>query len=405
MKTLNRYIFFEIVRFSSLCLAVFLGILVTARILKLTSLVINKGISFSEIIVVFLSIIPSFLEIAIPMSVLLGTMLAFARLSLDSEIVVIRASGINLMSLIKPVLAFGILTTLIGFITSLYLKPIGNHMLETKLFSLATQSTTAGLTEGVFNKLGTLTIYSDSITKETGELGRVLIDDRRTPDQQMVISANSGKLISDLETRMLYIDLVDGSIHSVKPDGVYNVTNFVKNTIKIDPQELANQQENTGKKANEMFVPELKDIIFDLKEAGKNPDEKEIKARDSLVSYQLELARKFSMPFACLILSLLAMPLGIHPPRAQNSWGQSLSLMVAMIVFVLYYGLLSVGISLSKDGSLEPSISLWIPNAVFFVITLIALNQMGSEKWTSVIHATSEFLDKLTRKTLQDNGK
>ncbi len=382
MKILNKYILLEITRLTALCLSVFLGILVTARIVKLTSLVVNKGVNPVDIIVVFVSIIPSFLEIALPMSALLGTMLAFTRLSLDSEIVVMRASGVNLLSLIRPVAVLGIGVTILSFLTSVYLRPLGNSSLANSLFKMASLSTTSNLTEGVFNALGTLTMYTEKIDKETGTLEHVLIDDRRDPSHRMIITAASGKLYSDPVSRMMNLELYDGGIHSSQPNRGYTITAFKENIIRLDPQELANQRASQGKKAREMFIPELKEAVAQYEAVGKTSgfleEEKQV--------YEIELARKLAMPFAAIVLALLAMPLGIHPPRSHNHWGQSLSFLIGMVIFVVYYALLSVGMGLAKEGALPASVSLWIPNIVLAFIAVLSLRQMGSEKWNSILH-------------------
>ncbi len=394
MKILSRYILLEILRFSGLCLSVFLGILVTARILRLTSLVVNKGINASDIFLVFIAIIPSFLEIALPMSILLGTMLAFARLSLDSEIVVMRASGINLTGLLRPVVYVGIVFTLLSFLTSIYLRPLGNTALAQSLFKLASQATTANLTEGAFNELGTITIYAQQIDRNTGDLKNVLIDDRRDAANRMIITAESGNIYSDETERMLNLELNSGTIHTTASDGAYTITDFGNNVTRIDPQELANKQAAQGKKAREMYISELQEARDSLIANPNAPSPN----GESLASYDIELARKITMPFAALILAILAMPLGIHPPRSQNNWGQSLSFMTGMIIFVIYYALLSIGMSLAKDGSVPASIGLWIPNIVFTIITFFAVKQMGSEKWQSVIHLTSESITSLSKR-------
>lgn len=391
MKILNRYILLEITRLTALCLSVFLGILVTARIVKLTSLVVNKGVNPADIALVFVSIIPSFLEIALPMSALLGTMLAFTRLSLDSEIVVMRASGVNLMSLIRPVAIVGIGVTIISFLTSVYLRPLGNSSLASSLFKMASLSTTSNLTEGVFNALGTLSMYTEKINRETGDLEHVLIDDRRDPTHRMIITSSKGKLYSDPVSRMMNLELYEGSIHASQPDRSYTITAFKENIIRLDPQELANQHISQGKKAREMFIPELKEAVYQYEVAGINSGLLE----EAKTVYEIELARKLAMPFASIILALLAMPLGIHPPRSHNHWGQSLSFLIGMIIFIIYYALLSVGMGLAKEGSISAVVSLWIPNVILSILAALSLRQMGSEKWNSIFHLLGEFAERI----------
>ena len=80
MKILSRYVLKEIASFFAISLLTFTGLLLTIRMLRLTSLIVNRGVEIGQIATVFLAIIPTFLEIALPMSTLLGVMLAFARL-------------------------------------------------------------------------------------------------------------------------------------------------------------------------------------------------------------------------------------------------------------------------------------------------------------------------------------
>ena len=87
-----------------------------------------------QIATVFVAIIPAFLELAIPLATLLGIMLAFARLSGDSEIVVIRASGISLGQLIKPVVIFGLFASLLTLWVSFEHRPWGYRQLSKEPF-------------------------------------------------------------------------------------------------------------------------------------------------------------------------------------------------------------------------------------------------------------------------------
>ncbi|MEZ4753352.1 MAG: LptF/LptG family permease [Bdellovibrionota bacterium] len=127
----------------------------------------------SQIGMVFISLLPTFLEIAIPMAMLLGVMLAFARLSGDSELIVIRASGISLHKLIVAVACFGAIGTAASLYVSMTLRPWGFQTLSQTLFEIAKSKSTSGLTEGIFNELGKLTLYADSIDYATGDLKKV----------------------------------------------------------------------------------------------------------------------------------------------------------------------------------------------------------------------------------------
>jgi lipopolysaccharide export system permease protein len=426
MKVLHRYIFMEIVQFSGLSLAVFMGVLITAKMLRLTSMVVNKGVELSQIGTIFLAIVPTFLEIALPMSVLLGVMLAFGRLSGDSEIVVMRASGVVFRSLIKPVLLFATIATALSFIISFSWRPWGNRTLEDELFAIASFRGTAILTEGVFNNLGNLTIYAETIDYHTNRLTHVMIDDRRNPESRQIIVSTSGRLSADPRTRLMTIELTTGAIHATnqlnKKDAGYTITHFQSNRLLIDPSENGLAESRTGRRPRELSLSELRHEVATTRDAlalrkiidahSKDitnplpvmfPLSEELtqlvplsreKLRERKSGLQIEVARKFSFPVATFLFALLAMPLGIQPARSHRTWGQTLSALLALIVIIVYYGLLSIGITIAKSDAMPAAIALWIPNIVFAFVTYFFLHQMGSEKWQSLLHGIEVVLQR-----------
>jgi lipopolysaccharide export system permease protein len=426
VRILTRYIFKESATYFCLTLLVFTSVLLTVRILKFTNLIVNKGVEVSQIGMVFLSVIPTFLEIAVPMAVLLGIMMAFARLSGDSEIIVLRSSGVSLNELIKPIFVFGVVVSFISLFISLELRPWGYRQLSRTLFEIARTKSTAGLDAGIFNKLGHLTLYAENISHHTGELEYVLIDDKRDQSRRRIIISESGKIVSDEKRQTISIHLYDGVIHETQKDK-YMTTKFETNSIIMHPDEIYNPDATEGQRRNrERNLVELNRLlwvnrsIISKKRTGASasealsPQEQAVeqaeglphlsisqqlqKLRREMSKLQIEKGRRFSMPFAALLLALIAMPLGIQPPRAQKSWGVTLSIVLGLIVFIFYYALLSVGIALAERGTWNAYLGLWIPNAAIGIITVYALRKMGSEKWQSIAHALEHVMNFIARK-------
>ncbi len=408
MKIINRYIFKEATAYFFICLIAFTGILLVLRMLKLSSLIINKGVELSQVVMVFLSIIPTFLEIAVPLSALLGVMLAFARFSGDSEIIVIRASGISLFQLIFPVAAFGLLATVMCFFISTELKPWGYRKLESTLFEIARNKSTAGLSEGIFNDLGNITLYADTIEHSTGRLEHVLIDDRRAEESQIII-AQRGRILSNPEKKTIVFRLYDGRIHELS-NGKYVITDFENNDLETDPEQLfGNQNESQRKRSRELSSANIRSEIalrgrltaedFLTEEEAREPL---AVARASTLSnsiepnetykentkrinrLEIELYQRWALPVAALILALIAMPLGIQPPRTQRTWGAGLSSVIGLLVFVIYFALLSVSVALAEGGALPPAVAVWIPNLITSLVAFYMLKKMSSEQWQSV---------------------
>ncbi|MDC0358789.1 LptF/LptG family permease [Oligoflexia bacterium] len=414
MKILSKYILRESLVFFLINLFAFTGLLLTLRMLKLTSLIINKGVEFSQIAMVFISIIPTFLEIAIPLAALLGIMLAFARLSGDSEIIVIRSSGIGLHQLIKPVFIFGVGAGLLCLYVSLQLKPWGYHKLSQSLFNIARSKSTAGLSAGIFNDLGSITLYAEEIEHRSGELKNIIIDDRRNIDARKIITAEHGTIESNDAQRTIIFNLVNGDIHELVEEK-YSLTHYTTNSLVMNPNDLNDPaMTQSDKRSREMRMYEIRDKVQEytaLMKAQQSataaltvapavaptvaptvriPNEPsqltEEQLQSRLNSLYIERAKRFSMPFAAFILALVAMPLGIQPPRTQKTWGSGLSAALGMLVFIVYYGLLTVGVTMAENNAINPSLGVWIPNIVATIIAVYTLKKMSSEEWQSIAH-------------------
>lgn len=384
--------------FFLLSLLTFTGLLLTVRMLKLAGLIINKGVGFWAIAKVFAAIIPAFLEIAVPLAALLGVLLAVSRLAGDSELVVLKASGISLRTLVKPVAYFSIFAGVVTFVSAAYIRPYGNQVLADTLLEIARVRTTSGLSQGVFNKLGPLTVYSDGINDQTGELQRVLIDDNRVEGERKILVAKRGQIATDPVNERLLLFLNDGAIHE-RQQTRYTVTKFNTNQIALDPDELFAGQNKAGdRKTKEMYPAELREArnywleqynagVKEITVPATSPDEKpKIKnVKKELRKFRLELGRKFSMPFACLVLALAALPLGVQPPRLQKAWGVTLALVIALAMFVVYYGLLSFGIALSQSGKMGVFWALWLPNFIILGVATFFIQRISSEAWGSII--------------------
>ena len=389
------------------------------NLLKFASLIVSKGVAFSQISIVFIALIPTFLEISIPMAMLLGVMLGFARLSGDSEIIVIRASGISISTLIIPVSALAFIVTILGLLVSHTARPWGYNTLNQTLMQIATTSSTAGLEKGVFSALGDLTLYAETLDHETGKMSHVLLDDKRDELDRKIVFASTGIMASDPQTNQLYISLENGQIHQVTEKG-YAVTKFDKNISVIEPEELFGTDKNKkGKQLSAMYGDELEligaayrktleEIKTSTKQNGVPPtisdflhlptgqqlspqqyNKKELTKRINRV--KLEKGRRLSMPFAALAMALIGMSLGIQSPRTQRNYGMGLSACLGLGVFVIYYSTLSFGIAMAEGGSINPTIALWLPNLTVILIAGWFLTRLSLEQWQSVLEAAASF--------------
>ena len=365
MKILDRYILRELVIPFLLGLAIFTSILLIVRILKLVELVVNRGVPLAQMIRVFSYILPAFLEVTVPMALLLAILVAFGRLSSDSEIVALRAAGVSLYRLLGPVSAFAVAVAGLTLWLSFTARPWGNSHLRTGLYEVVKARATAGLKPRVFNdEFKQLVIYVDRIQPAGDRLEGILISDTRERTAQNTIYAESGRVVSDERHHTLTLRLQNGGIYSTGHDNGYQDTRFATYDLTLDlGAALANLRQRE-RAASEMTVDELRAAVT-AKQAAGEPTFVE----------RVELHRKVSIPFACVVFAALGVPLGIQPSRAVHSRGFTLSL---ALIFV-YYLLLTFGQNLGERGALPPVVAVWIPNAALSVVALVLLTRAVRE--------------------------
>ncbi len=357
LRVLTRYVLAEIIVPSLLGLGVFTTILLVARMLKLVELVVNRGVPFLDIVRIFSYIMPTFLEVTVPMAVLLGVLVAFGRLSSDSELVALTASGVSLQQLITPVAIFAFLACSIALVVSFYARPWGNSHFRSSLYEIAKKRAAAAIKEKVFtDEFDGLVIYVDQVAEQGTVLKGILISDTRDSSQRNTIFARIGYVIPAKNDQGLSLRLVDGSLHtSYERDRSYHRTDFSTYDITLDLGTALARLSPRERDPNELTVSELRSEIQQKRQSG-----------DPALAERVELHRKFSIPFASLIFAIVGVPLGIRPTRAVRSRGFAMSL----VLIFFYYLLLTLGESLGLRGIVPPSLALWLPNIVFTPIAV-----------------------------------
>jgi lipopolysaccharide export system permease protein len=366
VHTINRYILREIFVPFALGLAVFTFILLIARILKLVEMIVNRGVPLLEVLKLFSYILPGFLEVTVPMALLLGVLVAFGRLSSDSEIIALKTSGISLYQLLYPVVWFAVIIYFVALGLSLYARPWGNSLLHTGVYEIAKRRASAGIKEKVFNDdFSGLVIYVDHIEPPGNTLRGILISDTRDGNQRNTAVAQAGVLVPNERLHVLTLRLLNGSIHAFyASDRSYHRTDFSTYDITLDLNTALTNLRPRERDPSEMTFGELRQAIAAKQLAG-----------EPAFSGAVELHRRFSIPFACLAFAAIGIPLGIQPTRSVRSRGFTLSLGLILA----YYILLTLGESLGQRGVLPACIAMWLPNLLLSALALMLFMRAARE--------------------------
>lgn len=361
---LDRYVAWEVVAPFGLGVLLLTFALVTGRLLRLTEMVVNHGVSLGDVASLIGFVMPAFLEVTFPMAVLLGVLMGFGRMSGDRELIAARACGVSLYRLAVPVMGVALVVYGLSSWFAFTVRPWANSHLREQLFELTQTRSTAGLKEKVFNRnFPGLVVYVEHVSAADETLHGVMISDARDPDQQNTIIARSGVVVPDRSHKAITLRLFNGSIFGVEArNNTSHVTSFHIYDLNVRPdEELAAGDLDP----EEMSLPDLRSAIAQARASGKPNYDAET-----------ELASKFTVPFTTMLFALLGVSLGLKPARG----GQSERFGVAISLFFLYYSLMRAGEALAQRGHLNAFVTMSIPDLVFAVLAIVLFVRSASDR-------------------------
>jgi lipopolysaccharide export system permease protein len=383
-KTATVYILKEIIPIFFIGLMTFTIILLMDKILKLIELIVTRGGSLSNVLMLFLFISPSFLVITIPVAVLLGTLLTFGRLSSDSEITAFKASGVSLYQLFFPIAIFALATFLLTSFLVFYGLPWGNRGFKATLFRLAQSKADIEIKERVFNDaFRGLVVYVDRVPLQGNHMEGILIYDQREKGKSHTILAKEGFVINNPESQEIILRLKSGDIHRFEPEA----HTFQK--IKFDTYDLKLELAKTFA----IIQNKLKDWEMSIDDIQKKMEEVKKTGKDT-TSYEVELHKRYAVPFTCIVFALIGVPLGIQPHRSGRSYGFILSILILMAFYISLTA--SEVLAIRK---IMPAYSVgWVPNLLFSGLGIYLLVKTASESPFKPIVWLTEALDFIQRK-------
>ena len=366
-SVIHRYIFWELIPPFLISLAFLIFVFLMTTLIDITDLIVNYRVGISTVLLMITYSMPFFLQFIIPMSVMMGVLLTFLRMSSDNEIIALKAGGMSIYAMLPPVILFCLIGCLITAFMAVYGLPWGRISLKSLTDTLNTTSLTALLKERTFNDSFTdRTLYVTKINPRENTLTGIFIEDQSTENQVITIVAPRGRLLEDSDNRVYHLQLEQGRINQIDiKTKTVNTTDFDMYDVRLDLNRALTSSGLGPKDEEEMSIPELREYV---RAAGKKDDRYYLAL--------MEFHKKFSLPFACLALGLLAMPLGIESKSAKRSFGIGLGL----FFFLAYYLILSAGFVFGEAGRYPPLIGMWAPNIIMGGIGCFFLIRCARER-------------------------
>ena len=361
---IDRYILGEVLGPFFGGILFFLFIFLMFQVLRLADFFIVHGVSFMTLVKLTSLLTMSFLPIAIPVAFLIAVLIAFGRLSSDSELVAMKANGFSLWRLAAPVIALAFIVFILGATLNLAWVPWSLRTYKTSLIKVSNTKVVSAIQQGTFTTgFFDLLIFADKVDNKTNRLDRVFIYDEREPKNPLAVVANTGEIVpvrtdTELGTAAL-LKLYNGSIHrNDEVENIYQKINFGEYNLFLKVDEGA---EGSVLKPEMLSYHELVGKIAAT-------TVKTFAGRE----WRGEYWKRVSIAIAPLLFVFLGIGFGTVRTRSVRA-GAGL---VALATFAGYWSLqIAATILLQKGNVLPPYILMEIPNIAVLAAAILSFRK------------------------------
>ena len=353
-RRIDRYLIAEMVGPIALGFLVYTGMLLLRFLFQSAEMIIQRGLPVTIVGRLLLCSLPNIVVLTIPMALLFGILIALGRLASDSELVALRASGLSLTSLYRPILFVSLLFTLFNTVLMTSVLPRGNHALQQLQIEIITETVAAQVEPRVFYTEfeGMLLYVFERPKGEERWRGVFVAQALPSRQQNQVTIAEWGRIKLDQAGERVLLELENAYTHVVDLGDPtrYNIY-FLERTEEVLEDRFASTQREkiaSSKGLRELNLDELATV------AEGSPDAQQRRLA------RVEIHKKFSIPAACLVFGIIALPLGFNSRRGGKAGG----FVVSLVVFLIYYLMLSNGENAARFGKISPWLAMWLPNLV-----------------------------------------
>jgi lipopolysaccharide export system permease protein len=400
---------------------------------KMADSIIGKGLSTWVIVQLIIYSLAWMIVLIVPMAVLVATLMAFGTMSQNNEVAILKATGVSLYKMMLPPLvgsAF-VALALVYFNNNIY--PDANHAARLLLEDISRKKPTLSLVPGVFSKdVPEYSILAREIDQEKNLLKEITIYDYSNPPKVNIVTATDGTINFSGNQKKLILDLNNGEIHesSVSDETQYRRLRFTRHRIALPADQFTFEQTSSGsdrgdrelgtrellKIADSLVIIKQKRFIelnkkIDLLERNFKhkfltpfpsvmiPQNVFIRAQQRIKSdensilssvqninyndkeidrYWVEIHKKYSLPFACIIFVLIGAPLGTMTRKG----GFGMAAGISLVFFLIYWSFLIGGEKLADRGILSPFWGIWSANIFLGILGIILMIKSAREKVT-----------------------
>jgi len=350
VKILDRYLVREIVPPFLIALVGLTFVLMMPPIMQNLAALIAKGVPWSGILRVLVTLFPQALSVTIPMALLYGVLFGLGRISADREFVAFQACGVSVFRIMRPIALLAVLSTAATAYETIVALPDANQTFRELSFNFVASGAESDIKPRVFyQNFPNRVLYTRDIDR-TGAWREVFLADATKVDQTTVYVASRGRLNIDRDKKAVTLSLESGSWHTTyasKP-AVYEGSSFDRLVLDMDADTVFPRTQIV-KGDNEKTIRELRETAArNVANGGTN------------YSQLYTIQQKFSLPAACLVLALIGLALG----ASNSKEGKLASFTLGTAVVFVYYVLLYSSRAAALAGRVRPGLAPWLVNVL-----------------------------------------
>ena len=367
MKTIERYVFSAFLSSFLLALIILSFVMTIGLMVQIVGFILD-GAPIGLIGEFALVSFPETLQWTMPLSLLVASVLVFSRLSADSEIAAMRSCGLNLYSIVKWPLLFGLFCTLISIAVNNEIVPRGHEVRRNLKQKVSVETGLDLLEPGRFiDDFPKVKIYFER--REGNWLHDLVVMDYS--DKRVVRMIKAAKALVTAHGTDVNFDLYEMTVDPVDADHptmaqAHRFTHTIKNAIKSRHYNRKEKDFRFREIVSVMFS--VKGKIDSLESAGESRASELKVLRKYLSKLRVEFSKRFVFALANICFVLVGIPLGVRSQRRESSIGMAISLAVSLS----YYLVVILMLSINSRHSARPDVLIYIP-AVFCLLLSVKL--------------------------------
>jgi lipopolysaccharide export system permease protein len=359
-KKAAQYIFFEMLPSFIVGLLVFISIILMFQVLRLTEFALVHGVPLKVIAQIIGFVVISLLPVLFPMALLFSVLLTYGRLSQDSEIVAMKASGLPMGTLLLPAMVLAVLVGIISAQMSFNIAPWGNRQFEVLYSRLASTKAGAVIKEGTFSEgFFDMVVYANKVDSKKGHLEKVFIYDEKSGDVPLTIIAKEGEIIADPVNpgHEVLLRMKHGEIHRQ----AQNHTKISFDTYDVRFSAPLNIQERE-KSPQSLTLQEVRGRLHE--DLSKDPELQR--------TLQTEFHKRIAITVLCVVFAMIGVGLGTTTNRRAAKAG---GMILCIGLIILYWVLYVAAEGMARGGSAPVALAIWTPNVIFALLGFRALKK------------------------------